>query len=223
MATQILTNLFNRAPFPIKWIGCDAAFGSNQSFLDGLPSNVHYFAAARENQYIFTSLPEVVVPKNQSGRGGRRFKHPRACVSPVHIKSLVDDESIVWERRAIAEGVKGPIMADVKCVRAYSCRKVNRLFVSAASIWVYIRRCEDGSIKYFISNASEDTGQAVLDRLATMRWSIEQCFQECKSYLGMSHYESRSYQGWCRYMLLVMIAHLFTTVLRYIFKKMTFI
>ena len=79
-------------------------------------------------------------------------------------------------RRAIAQGTKGPTLADIKCVRAYSCREVNGRFLSAAPIWVYIRRYEDGAIKYFISNAPADTVQAVFDRLATMCWSIEQCF-----------------------------------------------
>jgi hypothetical protein len=47
-----------------------------------------------------------------------------------------------------------------------------------------------------------------------MRWSIEQCFNECKDYLGMDHYESRSWDGWHRHMLLCFIAHLFVTKLR---------
>ena len=89
-------------------------------------------------------------------------------------------------------------------------------------VWVYIRRYEDGTIKYFISNAPSETEMAVLDKLATMRWSIEQCFQECKSYLGMAHYESRSYSAWHKHMLLVMVAHLFTTVIRGAFKKTAF-
>lgn len=64
-----------------------------------------------------------------------------------------------------------------------------------------------------------DTEISELDRLAASRWSIEQCFQERKSYLGMSHYETRSYQAWHRHMLLVMIAQLFITVLRVFLKK----
>jgi len=221
IAAQMITNILNKGQFPVKWVGCDAAFGSDQGFLDGLPSGVCYFASVRENQYIYLTLPTVEVPKNPPGQGGR-FVHPRACAEPVYIKSILEDKSVVWERRIIAQGAKGPVWAEVVCVRAYSCRCVNRLFVPTVPIWVYIRRYEDGAIKYFISNASENTELAVLDRLATMRWSIEQCFQECKSFLGMSHYETRSYQGWHRHMLLVMVAHLFTTVLRGALKKTTF-
>ncbi len=49
--------------------------------------------------------------------------------------------------------------------------------------------------------------------------AFEQYFEECKSNLGMGHYECRSYQGWKRHMLFVMIAHLFTIYIREIFKK----
>ena len=65
----------------------------------------------------------------------------------------------------------------------------------------------------------EDTEMETLNRVATMRWPIEQCFEECKSHLGMGHYETRSYRAWYRHMLFVMMAHLFTMMLRIRFKK----
>ena len=51
-------------------------------------------------------------------------------------------------------------------------------------------------------------------RTATLRWPIEQCFEECKSYLEMGHYECRSYSGRMRHMQFVMIAHLFTAQIK---------
>jgi hypothetical protein len=70
-----------------------------------------------------------------------------------------------------------------------------------------IRRYNDGRIKYSLCNAPVDTPLETLHRVATMRWPIEQCFEECKSYLGMGHCETRSYRAWYRHMLFVMIAH----------------
>jgi SRSO17 transposase len=88
-------------------------------------------------------------------------------------------------------------------------------------VWLYIRRYENGQIKYYLSNAPDTTPMETLDRLCTLRWSIEQCFEECKSYLGMAHYETRSYIAWHMHMhmLMVMIAHLFTLRLREAYKK----
>ncbi|MDR2520301.1 MAG: transposase, partial [Eubacteriaceae bacterium] len=53
-----------------------------------------------------------------------------------------------------------------------------------------------------------------LDRAASLRWPIEQRFQECKGFLGMPHYECRTLQGWRRHMLFVTIARLFVRSLQ---------
>lgn len=163
-------------------------------------------------------MPLVVIPERTSRRG-RPCKHPRPEERPIHVKEVANDESIPWMKRAIAEGTKGPIVAEIKCLRCISCRKENNFLMPKSEIWLYIRKYEDGNIKYFVSNVSDDVEISELDRLATVRWSIEQCFQECKSYLGMTHYETRSYQAWHRHMLFVMIAQLFVTILRNSFKK----
>jgi len=217
MAKQMVKKIIQERLFEIQCVGCDAAFGSDHTFLDSLGESVYYFASVRENERIFREMPEVVLPEN-TGKGGR-YKHQRAVQAPVEIKTIVDDESIPWDKRIISEGVKGPIIGEIKCLRCVESRKENRLYMPKSEIWVYIRKHEDGTIKYFISNMPLDTNICELDRLATARWSIEQCFQECKSYLGMAHYETRSYQAWSRHMLLVMIAHLFVTVLREFLKK----
>jgi SRSO17 transposase len=217
MAKEMISAVLDNQMFEVECIGCDAAFGSDHTFLDSLPESMHYFASVRENENIFRSMPQVIVPENL-GNGGR-FKHPRSLEKPVHIKTILDYDSIPWVRRIIAEGAKGPIIAEVKVLRCVSSRKPNRLYIPKSEIWVYIRKHEDGTIKYFISNMPDNTDISELDRLATARWSIEQCFQECKSYLGMTHYETRSYNAWHRHMLLVMIAHLFVTNLRLFFKK----
>jgi len=215
LAKEMIKDISESGLFEIECIGCDASFGSDGTFLDSL--GCHYFASVRENEYIFRNMPQVTVPEN-FGKGGR-FKHPRAAEAPVRIKTILDDDSIPWVKRVIAEGAKGPVIAEIKCLRCVESRKENRLFVPKSEIWVYIRKHEDGKIKYFISNMPQDTIIAELDRLATARWSIEQCFQECKSYLGMAHYETRSYQAWHRHILFVMIAHLFIIVLRHFLKK----
>ncbi len=77
----------------------------------------------------------------------------------------------------------------------------------------------DGKLKFSLSNAPVDIPKAQLHRAATLRWPIEQCFQECKSYLGMGHCEARSWKAWHRYILFLLIAHLFILEVRQHFKK----
>ncbi len=58
-----------------------------------------------------------------------------------------------------------------------------------------------------------------LMRALTMRWPIEQCFEDGKRYVGMGHYEHYSWQSRHRHMLYVFLALLFLLRLRLKFKK----
>jgi SRSO17 transposase len=115
----------------------------------------------------------------------------------------------------LGEGSKGPIITDVKVLRVVECRDN----LPGRDVWLYIRRYEDGRINFSLSNAPADIPKQELHRAATLRWPIEQCFEECKSYLGMGHCESRSWNAWHQHMLFVMIAHLFVLEVRQRFKK----
>ena len=221
---EIAQRMLNRAMcsglFQARWVGCDAAYGNDHDFLDGLelPKGVWYFAATNAKEQVFREYPEMFYPER--GRGRPR-KHPVLSGKPVSVQEIAEEPSIPWETVVLAEGAKGPIMAERKCIRCFACRKDgNRNYVKAGEeIWLYLRKYADGEIKYFVSNAPGELPVHELDRAATLRWPIEQCFEECKSSLGMGHYECRSYQGWKRHMLFVMIAHLFASSIREIFKK----
>ncbi|MEW6523053.1 MAG: hypothetical protein AB1445_05690 [Bacillota bacterium] len=56
-------------------------------------------------------------------------------------------------------------------------------------------------------------------RVSTMRWPLEQLFQEGTGPLGMDHYETRSWPAWHRHMLYVFLALLFLLELRCQFVK----
>jgi hypothetical protein len=93
-------------------------------------------------------------------------------------------------------------------------RKAMILLVPFKDVWLYICRLEDNSMKYALCNAPADTSTTDIRKPALMRWSIEQCFRECKEYLGTDHYEVRSWTGWHRHILITLIAHLFVIKLR---------
>ena len=220
MALDMIQEIHAKDLFDIEWVGCDGAFGNDHNFLRSLPKGIKYFAGTHRDELIFLERPEMNIPI--SGKTGRPYKHPRPSFPPIKVESVAADDSIPWERRALAEGVRGTIYGDIKCIRCVSCESTTEYgnyMAPGSDIWLFIRRYENGDIKYYTSNAPIGTPQETLDRLSTMRWSIEQCFQECKSYLGMSHYETRTYTAWHRHMLLVMIAHLFTLHLRQAYKK----
>jgi SRSO17 transposase len=69
-------------------------------------------------------------------------------------------------------------------------------------------------VKYYISNAHAETPISTLALVACTRCRVEEFFADCKSYLGMAQYETRSWVGWHHHMTLVGLAHLFVTVTR---------
>jgi SRSO17 transposase len=88
-------------------------------------------------------------------------------------------------------------------------------------VWLLIRRSleETPEVKYYISNGDAGTALEVLALVACSRFRVEEFFEACKSYLGMSQYETRSYVGWHHHMALVAVAHLFVTLTRVRLKK----
>lgn len=220
LAKHMLNKTLKSGLFHVQWVGCDAAYGNDHAFLDDLelPEGVWYFAATNAKEQIFREYPEMLFPETKRGRPR---KHPILSQKQISVREIAEDESYEWKSVVLAEGAKGPIIAERKIVRCYACRKDgNRNYVKPGEeIWLYLRKYADGEIKYFVSNAPKTISFKELDRAATLRWPIEQCFEECKSNLGMGHYECRSYQGWKRHMLFVMIAHLFTTYIRGFLKK----
>ena len=220
LATEMIQAVAASGQFPFRWIGCDAAFGCDRAFLESLPEDSFYFADVRANELVFADMPTVEIPVSKPTGG--RYKYPRPSFPPVKVSDYTSDERIPWQQVVLAEGANGPIIADVKCVRCVVCSSstpYRNYVIPKEAVWLYIRRYANGRIKYSLCNAPEDTPMDVLNRVATMRWPIEQCFEECKSHLGMGHVEARSYKAWHRHMLFVMMAHLFTQILRMRFKK----
>jgi SRSO17 transposase len=216
---QIAGNLIDKIDktnlFPAKWIGCDATFGSDWEFLEALPNGKYYFAGIRSNAQVFLRKPTVSLPPYQGH--GRRPSKTRIMKGKAHtVGEIAKSKKCAWTKVVLAEGAKGPILADVACLRVYPSRKG---LPQGSTIWLILRRTSDGQIKYAFSNAPEDMSLSEFCKAATMRWPIEQCFQDGKSQLGMDHYEHRSWPAWHRHMIYVFLAMHFLLRLRIQFKK----
>jgi SRSO17 transposase len=84
-------------------------------------------------------------------------------------------------------------------------------------VWLYIRELEDGSLKYALRDESADASIKDIQKPALLRWSIAQSLKECKNHLGMDHYETRSWVGWRRRVLMICIAQLFVLKMIHMF------
>ena len=217
LALEMIIKTAAAGLFPARWIGCDSFFGRDKEFLACLPEEYYYFADIPENIMVWQSMPDVYLPQ-YSGRG-QKPKKLRASSQPVPVSQIAQDKSIPWRNVVLGEGAKGPIVAQVKCLRVIEAAKETSHFLPYQEVWLYIRKYADGKVKYAFSNAPADIKQKEMDQASLLRWPIEQCFEECKSYLGMADYETRSWTAWHRHMLYVFFAHLFTMELRLKFKK----
>jgi len=215
IARDLLAGLATTGRFPAAWIGCDAVFGADWAFLDAVPPGTHYFASVRSNTRVFRRRPRVQVPRYR-GRGRKPTKPRVTRGRAVPVATLAGSKTCPWTTVVLAEGAKGPIVADVACRRVYPAQGG---LPRQDPVWLFLRRTEDGQIKYAFSNAPADTPLAELCRAATLRWPIEQCFQDGKGQVGMDHYEHRSWPAWHRHMLYVCLALHFLLRLRVRFKK----
>ena len=213
LALEMIQEAVKNNDFNFKWVGCDGAFGCDAEFRKGLPASTLFFADIHRNQRIFLKRPLWVIPERK-GRGRAPTKVV-SSVPSVPVSAIAADDSFPWECITLMEGAKGPVITQVKHCRIIEFQDGK----DADELWLYIRKYEDGTLKYAFTNAPADIEICELHHASTLRWPIEQSFQECKSFLGMGHYETRSYLGWYRHMLMVMVAHLFVVEVRYQFQK----
>jgi SRSO17 transposase len=210
---EILLAMINEAyasgMFGAKYVGVDSSFGSDHKFLSSLPKELVYFAHVKSDKLVFQSQPTLVIPEGTGTGRGRPLSKPKPSFGPVEVSSFIGNEDIPWNNVVLGNGTKGAIYGRDKCARVVNSHGG----MPTDGVWLYIREHTktNGSIeyKYAICNESEDASLEDVRKPALMRWSIEQCFHEGKSYLGMDHHQTRTWNGWNRHMLMTFICHLF--------------
>jgi SRSO17 transposase len=217
IALKLIDTVIQSGLFPAKWIGADAAFGSDIDFLNALPGHLHYFVSIRSDAQVFTKKPKLGLP-TYKGRGPRpkKLQTLPGQPKPKSVSEVARSKRLRWQSVIVAEGAKGPIVAEVARIRVYLSR--HGLPVGEP-VWLFLRKNIDGQIKYAISNASKEIPFPELIKASTMRWPIEQCFQEGKDQVGMDYYEHRSWPAWHRHMTYVFLSLHFLLRLRLKFKK----
>jgi SRSO17 transposase len=209
IAIELLQSLKKNGVYPGKWVGADSAFGHDTKFLDAIPRGLYYFVDIHKDDKFYLTMPEMVVPE-WCGLG-RKPINPKTTETPLKAESIIEQTDTSWKEVEFGIGSKGMIKGYEKVLRVVDIREG----VPNKWVWLYAKMSSDKrTIKYMISNAPDDTTVEKLRELSLRRWAIEQCFEECKSELGMDHFEGRSWKGWHRHVLFVFIAHLFLQMLR---------
>ncbi len=214
IALKLLQEVRASGRFPARWVACDAAFGRDAAFRDALAGQGYwYIARVPSDTQVFTAPPQMQVAPYR-GRG-RRPSKLRSSPPPSSVAQVAAAPGMVWQPVTLAEGAKGPIVADIAYLRVIEARDG----LPHQELWLLVRRDKDGGHQYWLSNAPPQVPLEEMVRTMVLRWPIEQCFQEGKGELGMDHYELRSWQGWHRHMMYVFLALLFLLEVRQTFVK----
>jgi SRSO17 transposase len=71
----------------------------------------------------------------------------------------------------------------------------------------------DGELRAYVCFAPKNVSVLKLVEVAGRRWTVECCFAESKSLVGLDQYEVQSYSGWYKHITFACLAHALLTVL----------
>jgi SRSO17 transposase len=197
------------------WMTFDEGYGSKPPFLrelDGLGQN--YVAEVPSNFHVWTKKP-VVLYRDPPGREGRPRNFPRLKKQnnpTVEARNVASYSPLFrrqdWHDYRVKDGTKGPMVWKVKRLRVW-IKDDNGLPGAPCHLLVAINVLAPAEIKYFLSNAPEDTPVETLLLVAFSRWKIERMFEDGKGELGLDHFEVRKYLSIQRHLIVSCVSYLF--------------
>jgi len=192
-----------------SWVGMDGGYGKEPALLRRLEDHGEIFMAdVHKDQRIYLEDPDPVVPERTSPRGRKPTK-----LEAQRESQRVDEWAKVqppeaWRKVTVRPGTKGDVRVEALQARVWLW-DANE---PKARLWHLVVTRELSSpetIKYSLSNASEETSLERLVWMQRQRFWIERSFEDAKSESGLADYQVRGWLAWHHHMALVMMAMLF--------------
>jgi len=186
MALEMIQEATN-ADIPYTWVTGDCVYGDY--------TNVRMELEKNKKCYVMS-----VSGKSYVWRG---FK--QESVASI-LKNLPEEG---WTTASCGEGSKGARLYDWLLI------PINPGTTEGYERSLLVRRSKNApdKLRAYICFATVETPMQKLVEVAGCRWTVETCFKESKSEVGLDQYEVRSYEGWYKHITLACIAHAFLTVL----------
>lgn len=205
-----------------RWMTFDEFYGRSTAFLREFDAaGQDYVAEVPTNFHVWTQPPQVLQRRHERDihpKAGRPRKYPRLKVKSnpsVTVENVLLYSPLMrkqpWVKYRVKDGSKGPMVWEAKHLRVY-LKDENGLPVGGGRpyhLLVARNVLNPDEVKYFISNASEETPVETLLLVAFSRWKIERMFEDSKMELGLDHFEARKYQAVSRHLLVSCVSHLF--------------
>lgn len=196
-------------PFAVECVVFDAGYGEIRPFLVELDQRDYIFMGQIPESHSYWSID--VETNNRQQRTGRPRQYPEIADKTQKANSAAKWGQQVqhWQTIRLASG------AVVQAAR-FRVREVTTqaYFRPGAERWLVIEKLEDGTIRYWVSNASTSTALPQLLAWAHQRWTIEQAYQQLKEELGLDHFEGRSWRGLNHHLVLCFMAYCFLLLWR---------
>jgi SRSO17 transposase len=203
-----------------EWIGGDEVYGNNPDLIEGLEVMGETFLMdVPSSLHVYETEPCMAPQENTSSKACGKKPRAGGARETRTVAALVD-ECFQRESRniAIRETTKGTMRVRLWVKTVWQC---NGRSAQARRRLLVVRQEADGSFKYSLSNASEQTSWERLGMMQGQRFWIERAFQDAKSELGMAQYEVRGWRGWHHHMAMVCLALLFVVKERVIASEDT--
>lgn len=197
------------------WMTFDEGYGGKPPFLrelDGLGQN--YVAEVPANVHVWTKKPDVLC-REVPGRAGRPRNFPRLKKQnnpTVEARNVATYSPLFgrqdWQNYRVKDGAKGPMVWKVKRICVW-IKGEDGLPGAPHHLLVAINALDPAEVKYFLSNAPQDTPVETLLLAAFSRWKIERMFEDGKGEAGLDHFEVRKYLSIQRHLIVSCVSYLF--------------
>ena len=209
----------------LEWMTFDEGYGGKPPFLRALDAmGQKYVGEVPSDFRLWTRRPELLY-REHAGRTGHPRKFPRLKVKnnpPVEVRHIARYSPLFrrddWQTYHIKDGRKGPMVWKAKCLCVW-LRDEDGLPTQPHHLVVAYNVLEPETVKYFLSNAPQNTSVETLLLVAFSRWKIERMFEDGKGELGLDHFEVRKYQSIRRHLILSCVSYLFMAEFHQAHKK----
>ena len=193
---------------PMRWVTGDEVYGDAPRLRETIQAQGRFYVlAVSATTRVWTERPEVEQPQEQTG--GRPRLAPRvvkgAPTARMVSEVIASLPRSAWKRLALVAGEKGMITYHWARVRVVESREQ----LPGPDVWLLARRSQAAPDKlaYYLAYAPPKTSLETLVRVASTRYTVEQCIEEAKGETGLDQYEVRFWHSWYRHITLSMMAH----------------
>ena len=220
---KIALELYDRARgngMVFDWLTFDEGYGGKPEFLRELAGRQQMFVAEVPTTFTgWIRAPRVTERPFRRGRGRGR-KTPRRVSGSrpaIRVENMLKYSSELrdkpWVRYRVKDGEKGPMVWEVKHTRI-TVQDEKGLPGMRLHLVVARNAMNPEEIKFFLSNAAEETPVQTLLLVAFSRWRVERCFEDQKQEVGLDQWEGRRWLGLKRHLILTSVSYLFLARVR---------